>query len=236
MQISAVSIQILDRARMALAFAYLVLYNIVQFFGWSWILVKTVKSVLVDGVPPTDIFSVISTELKVFQTLAILEVVNSAIGLVRSPPVVTALQVASRVYLVWLVTDLVDEAQHSIGVIIYVIAWSITEVVRYSFYALSLIKRPPYFLQWARYSFFIVLYPMGVIGEMITVFSAMPAVKQRRILSLDLPNPANISFSYYYAMILIVLTYLPGFPQLYFYMWSQRRKVLSGDQGKKKKA
>jgi len=219
---------------MALGTAYLLVYNVVQFFGWLWILIRTVKAVALDGVPANDIFSVVGTELKIFQSLAILEVVNSAVGLVRSPPVVTAMQVASRVYLVWLVTNLVDEAQHSIGVIIYVIAWSITEIVRYSFYALSLVGRPPYFLQWARYSLFIVLYPMGVIGEMITVFSAMPAVKQRRILSLELPNAANISFSYYHAMILIALTYLPGFPQLYFYMWNQRRKVLKVDQGKKK--
>jgi len=220
---------------MGIGTAYLFIYNAVQFFGWLWILILTLKSIALDGVPMTEIYPVIATELKVFQTLAVLEVVNSAIGLVRSPPLITGLQVASRVYLVWLVTDLVPEAQKSIGVIIYVVAWCITEVVRYSFYALSLVKCSPYFLQWARYTFFIVLYPMGIIGEMTTVFTAMPIVKQRRILTLDLPNAANISFNYYYAMIVIVLMYLPSFPKLYFYMWSQRRKVLDGDQGKGKK-
>jgi len=221
---------------MSLSVAYLFSYNAVQLAGWLWLLILTVKSVVINGVPPTEIFPVIATELKIFQTLAILEVVHSAIGLVRSPPVVTAVQVSSRLFLVWGVTNLVEEAQHSVGVITYVIAWSVTEVIRYSFYALSLLNRPPYFLLWARYTFFIILYPLGALGELVVVISALPYVKQRRILTFDLPNAANISFNYYYLMILIILTYLPGFPQLYCYMFSQRRKVLGGSGQAKKKA
>ena len=46
---------------------------------------------------------------------------------------------------------------------------------------------------------FIVLYPMGVLGEMWTVYSAQPLIRQNQILSLSMPNRANFAFSFYQA-------------------------------------
>ena len=59
---------------------------------------------------------------------------------------------------------------------------SITEVVRYSFYALNLFKIdvPP--LTFLRYTMFLALYPLGVLGEVVTVFSAVPHLKVRVVL------------------------------------------------------
>jgi hypothetical protein len=45
----------------------------------------------------------------------------------------------------------------SIGVPMLLIAWSITEVIRYSFYALNLINAVPYLLIWMRYIFFLII-------------------------------------------------------------------------------
>ena len=42
-----------------------------------------------------------------------------------------------------------------------VLAWSITEVIRYAFYALNLFNAAPYILLWCRYTFFYILYPIG---------------------------------------------------------------------------
>eukprot|EP00951_Prasinocladus_malaysianus_P037525 scaffold403922_cov50-Prasinocladus_malaysianus.AAC.1 len=39
--------------------------------------------------------------LKIVQTAALLEVVHSAVGLVRSPVLITAMQVASRIWILW---------------------------------------------------------------------------------------------------------------------------------------
>lgn len=49
-----------------------------------------------------------------------------------------------------------------------------------------------------------------------------------------MPNKFNYGFDYYWACILIMLTYLPGLPQLYGYMLVQRKKQLGG--GAKAKA
>ena len=46
---------------------------------------------------------------------------------------------------------------------------------------------------------FLVLYPMGVAGEMWTVYSAQPEILKKDVLSVAMPNPYNIAFSFYYA-------------------------------------
>uniref|UniRef100_F1L923 Very-long-chain (3R)-3-hydroxyacyl-CoA dehydratase n=3 Tax=Ascaris suum TaxID=6253 RepID=F1L923_ASCSU len=113
------------------------------------------------------------------------------------------------------------------------LAWSVTEVVRYSFYALSLINAVPKWLVWMRYTFFIVLYPMGASGELFTIFAALPEVAAKKHFTVEMPNAANIAFSFWWYLILLILFYIPGFPQMYLYMFGQRKKVLSRDAEKK---
>ena len=48
--------------------------------------------------------------MQVAQTAAILEVLHSLVGLVRAPVGTTAMQVASRLWLVWGILDLVPAA------------------------------------------------------------------------------------------------------------------------------
>jgi very-long-chain (3R)-3-hydroxyacyl-CoA dehydratase len=82
----------------------------------------------------------------------------------------------------------------------------LTEIVRYAYYATSLLKSTPPVLTWLRYSMFLVLYPVGVASELALIWNAdwMP-------------------FRW-----LIVAAYAPGFYMLYGYMLKQRGKILSG--------
>ena len=38
---------------------------------------------------------------------------------------------------------------------------------------------------------------MGVVGEMWSVYQALPLIKQRRLRSLSMPNAANLAFDYH---------------------------------------
>ena len=40
-----------------------------------------------------------------------------------------------------------------------------------------------------------------------------------------MPNKWNYTFSFYVFLILIMLSYIPVFPHLYFHMFAQRKKV-----------
>ncbi|KAA0715571.1 Very-long-chain (3R)-3-hydroxyacyl-CoA dehydratase 2 [Triplophysa tibetana] len=118
------------------------------------------------------------------------------------------------------------EVQSEDSVLLFVGAWTITEIIRYSFYTFSLLNHLPYLIKWARYTFFFVLYPMGVAGELLTIYAALPYVQKTGLYSITLPNKYNFSFDYHTFLILVMISYIPLFPQLYFHMMRQRKKVL----------
>ncbi|CAM2100624.1 very-long-chain (3R)-3-hydroxyacyl-CoA dehydratase 2 [Caretta caretta] len=217
----------------ALATTYLVIYNVVMTAGWLVIAVGLVRAYLTKGSYHSLYYS-IEKPLKFFQTGALLEILHCAFGIVPSSVVLTAFQVMSRVFLTWAVTHSVKEVQNEDSVLLFVVAWTISEIIRYSFYTFSLLNHLPYLIKWARYTLFIVLYPMGVSGELLTIYAALPFVRQAGLYSISLPNKYNFSFDYYTFLILVMISYIPIFPQLYFHMLHQRRKVLSYTEEHKK--
>ncbi|KPP66821.1 PHS1 protein-like [Scleropages formosus] len=209
----------------ALATVYLVIYNVVMTAGWLVIAVGLVRSYLAKG-SYHGLYYSIEKPLKFFQTGAVLEILHCAVGIVPSSVVLTGFQVMSRVFLTWAVTHSVREVQNEDSVLLFVVAWTITEIIRYSFYTFSLLNHLPYLIKWARYTLFIVLYPMGVTGELLTIYSALPYVQKTGLYSITLPNKYNFSFDYHTFLILTMISYIPLFPQLYFHMMRQRKKVL----------
>ncbi|XP_030342883.1 very-long-chain (3R)-3-hydroxyacyl-CoA dehydratase 2 isoform X2 [Strigops habroptila] len=101
------------------------------------------------------------------------------------------------------------QVQTEDSVLLFVVAWTITEIIRYSFYTFSLLNHLPYLIKWARYTLFIVLYPMGVSGELLTIYAALPFVRQSGLYSISLPNKYNFSFDYYTFLILVMISYIP---------------------------
>lgn len=55
-----------------------------------------------------------------------------------------------------------------------VLSWSITECIRYPFYAFGLIGSEPGFLLWLRYTTFYVLYPTGAGSEALVCLATLP--------------------------------------------------------------
>ncbi|KAH9512622.1 Very-long-chain (3R)-3-hydroxyacyl-CoA dehydratase 2 [Bulinus truncatus] len=208
--------------------AYLVAYNVSQMLGWTVMMVIMVCQIFKTH-SYLHLYKEVERILQICQTAAILEVFHSMVGLVRSNWILTAFQVYSRVFLLWGVVWSVPISQLGLPVALWLFAWTITEIVRYSFYFFSLLPGPvPQFLVWCRYTFFIILYPIGVTGELMTIFAALPLVRDTKMYSFDLPNKWNFAFNYYYYLCFIVISYVPVFPQLYLHMFGQRKKVLTG--------
>lgn len=70
-------------------------------------------------------------------------------------------------------------------------------------------KPPSCLLPLCRYNLFIILYPLGVIGELMTIYAALPFVRRSGMYSMRLPNKYNVSFDYYYCLIIVMLSYIP---------------------------
>lgn len=197
------------------------------FCRWGVILVLSVKH-LTEKKTNIGLYNSVETPLKIFQSAAILEVLHCAVGLVPSSVVITAFQVASRLFLTWAVAHSVPQVHDNAGVAGFIFAWSITEVIRYSFYAFSLLDKLPYILQWCRYTFFYFLYPIGVTGELVTIYSSLGYVSKSGLYSVSMPNRLNFSFDFHLFLMVVMFSYIPIFPQLYFHMIRQRKKVIGG--------
>ena len=115
-----------------------------------------------------------------------------------------------------------------------IIAWCVAEIVRYWYYALSLVDKVPYLLTWCRYTFFTFLYPIGVSGELLTIYSVLPIITATGMYSLSLPNKWNVAFNYPIFLMLYMAGYVPYLPKLYMHMMKQRSKMLGKAEGEKK--
>lgn len=92
---------------------------------------------------------------------------HAAIGLVKSNPALTTFQVLSRVIVVTgvLLATPDNYAASSLGLPLALAAWSITEIIRYSYYFMNLIDYTPYLLTWLRY----VLYGVALESGFVTL-------------------------------------------------------------------
>ncbi|KAL1513373.1 hypothetical protein ABEB36_002792 [Hypothenemus hampei] len=195
---------------------YLIAYNLIQTIG------PTTKS----------LYDTISFPLHVFQNAAVFEVVHAATGIVKSNAVLTAFQVASRVVVVCGILLATFNARLGLGLPLALLAWCITEIVRYSNYTLNLIGNVPYILKYLRYTMFIVLYPIGITGELLCIWKAQEEVGKGFLYSVNMPNKYNFIFNYQHLLWFLMLLYIPLFPQLYLHMFGQRKKALGTNKNK----
>ncbi|KAL6260384.1 hypothetical protein P5V15_007913 [Pogonomyrmex californicus] len=220
----------------AFAKLYLSSYNLGQTLGWSYILYQIIQYYISPSTGNT-LWDKIKLPIIIFQNAALLEIIHAATGMVSSNVIITTFQVLSRVGVVVAVILATPYmyAASSPGLPLALIAWSITEIIRYFYYFVNLINIVPYVLVWLRYTTFIILYPLGVTGELLCFYSAMKyATANPDSWSYTLPNKWNFTFSYLYFLVTVALTYIPLFPQLYLHMFAQRRKILNPDAATKK--
>ncbi|KAJ8456381.1 hypothetical protein ONZ45_g18744 [Pleurotus djamor] len=160
------------------------------------------------------------------QSFAILEVVHVLFGFVRSPLPTTAMQVASRLFLVWGIVERFDVTRHHPLYTSMVFAWSATESIRYPFYACSLLGLEPYPLLYLRYTTFYILYPLGASSEAFLIWATVP---HSFPMNIDLTSFQGV---WDCARGVLFTIWWPGLYVMYTYMISQRRKVLR-PQGQK---
>ncbi|KAK0888544.1 hypothetical protein LTR57_025517 [Friedmanniomyces endolithicus] len=180
---------------------YLILYNFVSALLWSVILGRVLLITALYGFP--SVHSGVADFTRWTQTLAALEILHAAVGTfptssppppsptltqspaLRAPIMTTVMQVASRFLLVWLIAYFFPTTvAQSPAYTSMLLAWSVTEVVRYSYFAVNLAYGGvPFWLTWVRYNAFFVLYPLG-IGSAYVLFTHMMAQRKKVLRSL----------------------------------------------------
>ncbi|VAH72531.1 unnamed protein product [Triticum turgidum subsp. durum] len=205
---------------------YLSVYNWVVFVGWAQVLYYAVTALLAGG--HEGVYAAVERSLQLAQTAAVMEILHGLVGLVRSPVTATLPQIGSRLFLTWGILWSFPETQSHILVTSLVISWSITEIIRYSFFGLKeMLGFAPSWLLWLRYSTFLILYPIGILSEVGLIYIALPYMKVSEKYFVKMPNKWNFSFDYFYTCVIAIGVYVPGGPHMFTYMLAQRKKALS---------
>jgi very-long-chain (3R)-3-hydroxyacyl-CoA dehydratase len=211
---------------MTLSSAYLTVYNAASLALWGHLLLRTLAlapALYAQGRLPELYGELLWPQLAGIQSLAVVEVVHAAVGLVRASPVTTGIQVVGKNLVVWTVMVAFPEiilgpdgqgAPGVWGFLGCVIFWCLAEVIRYGYFVLLLTTGDtPSWLKWLRYSAFIVLYPPGLASEAYLVY-------------LALTRAVDVSLPYWIYLLLGLLSYIPASYIMYTHMLSQRRRVL----------
>jgi very-long-chain (3R)-3-hydroxyacyl-CoA dehydratase len=173
---------------------YLRLYNVGSMLGWTWVLYcLCIQS------------SQLIYYTSLVQSFAVLEILH-AFTIVKTNPITTMIQVGSRLYLV----AIINMYQTHGALYSMILAWSVTEIVRYGYYFLQLLHQDWYWITYLRYTMFFVLYPLGAGSEALLAWHA------RR----------EMSFWGSLGTTLICVLYVPGLYVMYTHMIRQRRKAL----------
>ncbi|KAI0024989.1 protein tyrosine phosphatase-like protein [Xylariomycetidae sp. FL0641] len=202
---------------------YLILYNAVSATLWLAVLGRVLGANVVRG--HRFAYPAVGDFCKWTQTLAGMEVLHSLLGIVRAPFFTTFMQVFSRYAIVWGITDMFPELGASPAYTSMLTAWGATEVIRYSYFALTLAGWQPRALHWLRYHAFFILYPLGISSEAWLIWQAVAPARQQ-VGGLY----ANVLFAY------VVLVYPPSAYILYTHMMAQRRKVMKAWKAENEKA
>lgn len=213
---------------------YLVGYNAFCFCLWGYVgfllLFAPDCGVLSpNGLNTMRLWSLTHPWISAVQTLALMECLHSLLGIVRSPFMTTAMQVLSRLHIIWIIWRLCPPGRETTAFLTTAGAWTAVELIRYPFYAVNSMTTVPYSLKWLRYSAFIILYPIGISSEVKCIWSSLTYLKEHRAMRsypFAMPNALNFELDLYATYVLILLAYIPGSVHLYSYMVTQRAKAL----------
>eukprot|EP00735_Rhodelphis_limneticus_P009455 TRINITY_DN2759_c0_g1::TRINITY_DN2759_c0_g1_i1::g.27403::m.27403 TRINITY_DN2759_c0_g1::TRINITY_DN2759_c0_g1_i1::g.27403 ORF type:complete len:231 (+),score=54.88,sp/Q8VZB2/HACD_ARATH/38.32/8e-39,PTPLA/PF04387.9/2.8e-49 TRINITY_DN2759_c0_g1_i1:46-693(+) len=203
---------------------YLVLLNLGCAAGWAIVLFRVIDNYLAGN----DVYPSTGSLVTLLQTVAYLEILNNALGLVKGSPASALMQVTGRNVVLFLCLNPYPEIYENWSVPMLFAVWAFAEIIRYPYYAFSLLKIMPYPLLWLRYTQFIIMYPLGFIAEVGVIYAAFPHIMAGHFLDVSMPNALN--FAFHFGTFLVpycILGYLIGAPSLYKYMLSQRRKALA---------
>ena len=148
---------------MSLKSGYLLAYNAISLTLWAYLLWRTLSSApaLFAQNRLQDLYpAVASPLLTATQSLAILEIIHAATGLVRASTLTTALQVIGKNLVVWTVMMQFPElimgplGEGATGIWAFlgcVVFWAVSEIVRYGYFAVLLTTgATPEPLKWLR--------------------------------------------------------------------------------------
>ncbi|XP_029289482.1 very-long-chain (3R)-3-hydroxyacyl-CoA dehydratase [Cottoperca gobio] len=205
--------------------AFLFVYNLVQFLGFSWIFVNMTVRLFIFGQDSLyDTFHTISDVMFFCQILAAVEVLNAAFGVVQTGVIPTLIQVVGRNFILFIIFGSLEEMHNQPVVFFVFYLWSAIEIVRYPFYMLGCFHTEWKTLTWLRYTIWIPLYPLGVIAEAVAVIQSIPMFDVTKLFSIPLPKTIGTSVSFSYVLYIYLVLMFVGLVINFRHLYKQRKR------------
>ena len=146
--------------------AYLACYNGLQLAMW----VNILALLLYYNQKAAYLVPLIRTLCTSSHFLMSLEPVHSFLKIANTSPIPSLIQVSARNVFIWGYLELKADTEYAYALLL---AWSLAEIIRYTYYFSGTIGTIPYLFTWLRYSSFIVLYVTGVFVEILVCYEAV---------------------------------------------------------------
>ncbi|XP_072938000.1 very-long-chain (3R)-3-hydroxyacyl-CoA dehydratase [Epargyreus clarus] len=196
---------------------YLVIYNLFQFIGYTYVLaVMCVRYAKLEGASINDTYEHVGPAFKFLQLMQFLEVMHPLFGYTRGGVFLPFLQVSGRAFILFAMIEAEPRMQTKPVVFYLFCVWSLIEVVRYPFYIAGLYKKDIYILTWLRYTLWIPLYPLGILCEAIIIVRNIPYFEETQRFTVSLPNEYN--FAFHMPSFMRVVLLFGSIPSMFFLM------------------
>ncbi|KAL2078935.1 hypothetical protein ACEWY4_024679 [Coilia grayii] len=161
--------------RCSIQLAYLLLYNLLQFSGTTWIFANMTARFLFFGRgAQVGTFYSVGVIMSVCQLLSLLELFHIADGIEKGQLFPRFVQVMERNLLLFVVFVGQEEFQSQLIVCVQFYMWNILQLLRYPHNLLCLVGMPSSSTLWARYTLIIPVYVLSVLTEGISIWQALP--------------------------------------------------------------
>ena len=153
---------------------YTAAYNSVSVLLWSGVLYYSCNDL--------DIAYKMAIVAQVFN---LLDIIHAGIGVTKSSVLPAVMQAASR-----LLSLGFSPGNTSTPKMLMLMSWSVADAVRFGYYL------QPDMMKWPRYSLFIILYPVGFLCELITIYYARVQMAIKWSLLLMWPAGFYVMYSH----------------------------------------
>ncbi|XP_063226020.1 very-long-chain (3R)-3-hydroxyacyl-CoA dehydratase isoform X2 [Bacillus rossius redtenbacheri] len=185
---------------------YMILYNLVQFVGFSYILIVMGIRYYRDGPDSMEgTYEAVGDPMKFCQLLQFLEVMHPIFGYTKGSALVPALQVTGRAIILFCMIESEPRIQDKPVVFYLFLVWAVVEIFRYPYYITQVYKINIRILTWLRYTMWIPLYPLGFLCEGVIVLRNIPYFEETQRFTVSLPNSWNFAFHFPTVMRLYLL-------------------------------
>lgn len=198
----------------------ILLYNIFQLLGWTYLTYKSLESLVVGrfAVLSDPFFSQV---VKAVQTSQYLDLLFSFLGWNSTKPIPSFVHVTGRNLVVWVAFPFALTSNYPL---LALIPWSIADVIRFGNYINDSLNLHLNFLKVLRYNASIILYPIGLTGEFTSAGDAKSNIEQQKtdpnvsFCGIELPVKAVLILQ-----VFRLIAY-PGLVYMYWHMLKLRSR------------